>query len=142
MSILRKYKKNIERDRASKLLFIPECYNTLPGSLAVCNYAFLDEKPNPNEINKKMKILMTDISALPSFDSADYIDKTLEYFGMKRAGDLSIALVVGRYNTLFTFWDGTDILPLREDGVFTNTLRDKHSKIIPVDFSNIEKDII
>lgn len=133
---LRKYKRSIAKNNIDKLLFDMNCYTTLPGSLAICNYAFLDkdERPDIKQINSKMNELMKNSKELISFEDPKYIDKTLKYFGMKRASNLSIALVVGKYNTLFSFYDGEKVLPLREDGVMTRTLLDKDSKIIPITF--------
>lgn len=131
MGIYKQIQKNV-RKNINK--FITEMYITLPGSLCVCNYMLCDDKPDINELNKKMKKLMRNPSLLIPFDDENYIDKTLEYFNMKRADNLSIALVVGKYNQLFAPYIDGELYPLREDGIYSNTLKDKNSKIIPIKF--------
>lgn len=122
-----------------KLRFDNCVYTTLPGSLALSCYIVTDwknsdnKKPTWKDISKKTKALMKDPSLLIPFDDPEYIKKTLKYYDMEIPDNFPLALVVGDYNSLFTLYIDGDILPLREDGIFTKTLTHPRN-IIPLEF--------
>lgn len=68
-------------------------------------------------------------------NSPEFIDKVLEYFGLKRPKYFPIAMVISPYNTLFALYDKRKkmLLPLREDGFSGPTLR--YGKIYPIVFN-------
>lgn len=133
MSSLHSMKKEITK---RKLMFDPELYNNMWGSLVICAYILSqDKEKTPFEINKIWHKLKKNPKLVKSgLDDADFIDKTLKLFSIPRPEYFPIAMVQSDFNVLFMpFVDG-NLYPLREDGVFPMTA--SKGKIYPIDFTN------
>ena len=128
---IRKFKKNAARNA---FMFPLEMYTHLAGSIVITSYILNEEKPDLSEIRKKWKYYLRHGLG---FDFSDplYISKVCEKFGVKMFPLDSAAFVVSDLNTLICPYlevkEGEkDILPLREDGYFSRTLR--NGKIYPL----------
>lgn len=113
---LRQIKKNISRN----LLHFPaEMYTDTTGSLIISAYMFTEEKPDIKKLVNKWK--KNDIR----FDDPEYIEKVFSYFNMSfpKIEGLELFMYQSNFNVLFgPVYNGNN-LPIREDGLFSNTYR-------------------
>lgn len=123
------------RKRVTKyggLAFPAEMYANAYGSLAISAYILSAEKPDAKEIARRWRKAGKKGGITWGLDDADFIGKTLAYFGIERPADFPIAMVQSRTNVLFAPFVGGNVLPLREDGLAGLTLRT--GKVYPIDF--------
>ena len=128
---LRKIKKNVAEN---KFLFPLEMYTSLPGSVIITSYILNEEKPDLLEIRKKWKYYTRHGLGF-DFSDPDYIKKVCELFEVEMFPLEFAAFVQSEFNALICPYveveDGRkDILPLREDGYYSRTLR--KGKIYPL----------
>ena len=128
---LRKIKKNVAEN---KFIFPLEMYTSLPGSVIITSYILSEEKPDLLEIRKKWKYYTRHGLG---FDLSDpeYLKKVCEKFEVKMFPLELAAYVQSEFNALICPYveveEGRkDILPLREDGYYSRTLR--KGKIYPL----------
>jgi hypothetical protein len=134
---LRKIKKNVAEN---SFMFPLEMYTSLPGSIVVTsyilNYVLSDgakEKPDLLEIRKKWKSAVRH-----GFDfglkDPEYINKVCDEFGVEHIPLNLAAFVQSDLNALVVPYleiEGEKrIMPLREDGYYSRTLR--KGKIYPL----------
>lgn len=131
MSSLHSMKKEIAKNN---LLFVPEMYNNLLGSVVISAYILSEEKPSLLEIKQKWRQLRKKPKKVDFWlDDPNFIDKALELFEMKRPDYFPVAMVQSDFNALIMPYIDGNIYPLREDGVFPMTA--SKGKIYPIDFS-------
>lgn len=120
-SIAKKIRKNMAK---STLKFPVEMYNNIYGSIAICYYALSEQKVSINHIVSRWKEMKRTNKAPALIQEQNFFEKVLNYFGFEYNDYInnSLALVVSDTNMLVTFFDGTNILPLREDGFVGKTL--------------------
>lgn len=121
---VRKIKKNIAKDY---FIFLPEMYTSLPGSIVITSFILSENKPDVKEIRKKWKYFVRHGFDF-DFSDKDYVQKVCEAFGVKMFPLELAAYVQSEYNALIVPYIEDDkgnknILPLREDGMYTRTLR-------------------
>lgn len=133
MSSLHSMKKEIAK---RNLMFEPDMYNNMWGSVVICAYILSDKKTKtPCEINKWWRVIKKNPGLVDfGLDDADFIDKTLKLFSIPRPEYFPIAMVQSDFNVLFMpYFDG-QLFPLREDGIYPMTA--SKGKIYPIDFTN------
>lgn len=124
-------KKEIAKNN---LLFVPEMYNNLLGSLVISAYILSEEKPSLTETKKIWRQLRKNPKKVDFWiDDPDFIDKALGLFGMKRPDYFPVAMVQSDFNALIMPYIDGKLYPLREDGVFPMTA--SKGKIYPIDFN-------
>lgn len=125
MSVLRKFRKSVEKDM---LMFPLEMYNNTLGSLVITHYILAEVKPDVNAIKKQWKKLRK--SGIDFWlDDPEFVEKGLALFNMKPEYGW-FAMVQSSFNVLFAPYDGQQIFPLREDGMPQQTLT--QGKIYPI----------
>lgn len=120
----RQIRKNIAKNY---FIFEPEMYTSLPGSIVITSYILSEEKPEVKDIRKKWKYFVRHGFNF-DFTDENYISKVCEAFGLKMFPLELAAYVQSEYNALIVPYIEDDkgnknILPLREDGIYTRTLR-------------------
>lgn len=128
---IRKLKKNVA---INSFIFPLEMYTSFPGSIVVTSYILNEEKPDVKAIRKKWKYYLRHGLGF-DFSDPEYIKKVCELFGVKMFPLDLAAFVQSEYNALVCPYieveEGQkEILPLREDGYFSRTLR--KGKIYPL----------
>ena len=128
---IRKLKKNVA---VNAFIFPLEMYTSFPGSIVVTSYILSEDKPDVLAIRKKWKHYLRHGLGF-DFSDPDYIKKVCELFGVKMFPLDLAAFVQSEYNALVCPYieveEGQkEILPLREDGYFSRTLR--KGKIYPL----------
>ncbi len=128
---IRKLKKNVAEN---KFLFPLEMYTSLPGSVIITSYILNEEKPDLLQIRKKWKYYTRHGLGF-DFSDPEYLKKVCEKFEVKMFPIELAAYVQSEFNALICPYieveEGKkDILPLREDGYFSRTLR--KGKIYPL----------
>ena len=128
---IRKLKKNVAEN---KFMFPLEMYTSLPGSVIITSYILNEEKPDLLEIRKKWKYYIRHGLDF-DFSDPDYLKKLCEKFEVKMFPLELAAYVQSEFNALICPYieveEGKkDILPLREDGYYSRTLR--KGKIYPL----------
>ena len=128
---IRKLKKNVAEN---KFMFPLEMYTSLPGSVIITSYILNEEKPDLLEIRKKWKYYLRHGLDF-DFSDPDYIKKVCELFEVEMFPLEFAAFVQSEFNALICPYieveEGRkDILPLREDGYYSRTLR--KGKIYPL----------
>lgn len=120
------------------LTFPADMYNNVYGSLAICAYIFKANKPKAGDIIAKWKYHKSEIYW--GIEDKGFMSKTLKFFGFDgRVGNMPIAFVQSEYNCLFApFVDGV-LLPLREDGIKTYTLR--NGKVYPIVNEKVQENV-
>ncbi len=132
--MLRKYKKAVkEYQNLINLKFPVDMYNNVYGSIIICACMF-STGYNLDEIIRKWKQAKRKNKITWGIDDEKFIEKTLEYFEIKRPEYFPIAFVQSRLNCLFAPYneDEKTIYPLREDGLYSRTLEE--GKIYPINF--------
>ena len=136
---LRAIRKNVAEN---KFLFPMEMYTSFPGSVIITSYILNEEKPDLLEIRKLWKKYVRHGLGF-DFSDKDYLQKVCDLFGIKMFPLELAAFVVSEHNALIAPYiedeEGfRNILPLREDGYFSRTLR--VGKIYPLtDKEKIDK---
>lgn len=126
MASLKQIKKNVKQNH---LMFPVEMYNSLPGSIIITSYILNNERPDLKDVHKKFKYYKRHGFNF-GLEDADYIDKVLKCFDCKPIPYEYAAFVQSDWNALICpFIDG-QIMPLREDGIYTLTLR--KGKVYPL----------
>lgn len=128
MSILRKYKKGLQKN---SLQFPMEMYNNVVGSLVLTHY-----------ILNKMNGVELDVNGIKAtwkhivkkgldfwLDDPDFIKKVLDLFGMEPIYG-KFAMVQSQINVLFLPMIDGQILPIRPDGIYPASART--GKIYPI----------
>ena len=128
---LRKIKKNVAENN---FLFPLEMYTSFPGSIVITSYILNEEKPELLAIRKKWKYFLRHGLDF-DFSDPDYIKKVCELFEVEMFPLEYAAFVQSEFNALICPYveveEGRkDILPLREDGYYSRTLR--KGKIYPL----------
>ena len=127
---LRKIKKSVAENN---FLFPLEMYTSFPGSVIITSYILNEEKPDLLEIRKKWKHYVRHGLGF-DFSDPDYIKKVCELFEVKEFPLDCAAFVQSEFNALICPYveieKQKEILPLREDGYFSRTLR--KGKIYPL----------
>jgi hypothetical protein len=128
---LRKIKKNVAEN---KFIFPLEMYTSFPGSIIVTSYILSNDKPDVLAIRKKWKYYTRHGLGF-DFSDPDYIKKVCELFEVEMFPLEFAAFVQSEFNALICPYieveEGKkDILPLREDGYYSRTLR--KGKIYPL----------
>ena len=132
MSSLHSMKKEIAKNN---LMFAPEMYNNLLGSVIISAYILSEEKPSLLEIKQKWRQLIKKPKMVDFWlDDPNFIDKSLELFGIKRPDYFPVAMVQSDFNALIMPYIDETLYPLREDGVFPMTA--SKGKIYPINFTN------
>ena len=120
--------------KCEKLIFPIEMYNNIYGSIVICGFIFSEQPVEIKDIIKKWNATVKNKGKNIKWGIEDpkIIDKTLQYFGIKRPDNFPIAFVQSNVNCLFApFVDG-NLLPLREDGYMGHTL--SIGKVYPLSF--------
>lgn len=129
-----------KKTQLQSLMFPSDMYNNVYGSVIVCGYIFSsnEEKPSCSEIVSRWKttVKKKGKGITWGIDDKDFIDKTLEYFGMKRPINFPIAFIQSSTNCLFAPYLDGKVYPLREDGFMGHTL--STGKVYPVEFDSEE----
>ena len=128
---IRKLKKNVAEN---KFIFPLEMYTSLPGSVIITSYILNEEKPDLLQIRKKWKYYTRHGLGF-DFSDPEYLKKLCEKFEVKMFPLELAAYVQSEFNALICPYveveEGRkDILPLREDGYYSRTLR--KGKIYPL----------
>ena len=128
---LRKIKKNVAEN---SFLFPLEMYTSFPGSIIITSYMLSNDKPDVLQIRKKWKYYLRHGLGFV-FSDPDYIRKVCELFEVEMFPLGLAAYVQSEFNALICPYieveEGKkDILPLREDGYYSRTLR--KGKIYPL----------
>ena len=128
---MRKIKKNVAEN---SFLFPLEMYTSFPGSVIITSYILNEEKPDLLQIRKKWKYYTRHGLGF-DFSDPDYLKKLCEKFGVKMFPLELAAYVQSEFNALICpYFEDEEgfktILPLREDGYFSRTLR--KGKIYPL----------
>lgn len=132
--MLRKYRKQI-RQNCISLKFPFDMYSNVYGSVVICACMFSDSASyDVREIARKWKNAKRTNKITWGLSDEKFIDKTLEFFGLKRPESFPIAFVQSDLNCLFAPYDDENkcVLPLREDGVYSMTLQ--NGKVYPINF--------
>lgn len=122
MSVLRKYRKTIEK---TNLYFDPEMYNNIVGSLVLSHYVLSllkGEAVDKENIKKVWKKLKKGNSLDFWLDDKDFIPKVLSMFDMKPYYN-EFCYIQSEYNVLFLPYVDCQVIPIREDGIFPFTAR-------------------
>ena len=130
---LRKIKKNVAENN---FLFPLEMYTSFPGSVIITSYILTEDKSKVDLLNirKKWKHYLRHGLDF-DFSDPDYIKKVCELFEVEMFPLEFAAYVQSEFNALICPYveveEGRkDILPLREDGYYSRTLR--KGKIYPL----------
>ena len=128
-------KRTAKKIKPAKLMFPVSMYNTPHGSLIVSAYMLSRDKENfpVDDICKKWKALEKNPEVFPTWiDDKEFINKTFDFFNVKRPEYFPIAMFAGDINMLFAPYVNNTVWPLREDGFMGPTLR--HGKIYPIEW--------
>ena len=128
---IRKIKKNVAENA---FMFPLEMYTHLVGSVVITAYILAENKPDKVAIRKKWKYVLR-YGLDFDFSDPEFIKKVCEVFEVPMFPLDCAAYVQSEFNALITPYleleEGhKDILPLREDGYFSRTLR--KGKIYPL----------
>lgn len=129
-------KKMSKKMENKGLIFPTSMYNTALGSVVVSAYV-LSKNKEEYDI-PSIKKLWNKIDKNPmkyikfGFDE-NFIDNSLNLFGIKRPKDFPIAMVISKFNTLFAPYIDGELYPIREDGFIPPTY--KLGKVYPIDFN-------
>ena len=127
---IRKLKKNVA---VNAFIFPLEMYTSFPGSIVVTSYILSEDKPDVLAIRKKWKYYLRHGLDF-DFSDPEYIKKVCDLFEVKQFPLDCAAFVQSEFNALICPYveieGNKEILPLREDGYFSRTLR--KGKIYPL----------
>ena len=131
---IRRIKKNVQKMADNRLYFPVEMYSNVYGSLLISammtsseNLAKrADVKKKWQEVKKNKVLIDWD------FSDEKFIDKTLDFFGLKKPEYFPIAFVQWGSNAVFAPYIDGVVYPIREDGLKGAILR--KGKIYPISF--------
>lgn len=126
MSKLKSMKKQITKN---VLRFPMDMYVTFPGSVIITSYILSDNKPSVAAIKKAWRLYKSKGTDF-AFDDPDYIHKLLKLFNMPAIDEAMTAFVQSDFNALLVPYIDGNIMPLREDGIYTRTLQ--KGKVYPL----------
>ena len=131
---IRRIKKNVQKMADNQLYFPVEMYSNVYGSLLIS--AMMTDSDNLEkraDVKKKWQEVKKN-KALIDWDFSDekFIDKTLDFFGLKKPEDFPIAFVQWGSNAVFAPYIDGVVYPIREDGLKGAILR--KGKIYPISF--------
>lgn len=133
--------KSIKKTITKNTLRFPVAmYSDTLGSLGIVGWMFTPEenRPKVSEMKSKWKKLLK--GEVPvDFTQSDFIEKGLEWFGMKKPDCFPVAFVQSEWNAVFTPFINGQILPNREDGFIIQTLQ--KGKIYPLDWEKDGNDL-
>lgn len=127
--MLRRFRKQVKK---SNLRFAPEMYNNILGSLVITHYMLNKlegNEPDVEAIKAKWKQLVKKGNLDFWLDDKEFIPKALALFDMKPIYG-KFAMCQSALNTLFMPYIDEQVLPIREDGIYANTV--VHGKIYPI----------
>ena len=129
MSILRKYKKGLQKNN---LQFPMEMYTNVVGSLVLTHYVLNKLNGVELDVNGIKATWKHIVKKGLDFwlDDPDFIKKVLELFGMEPIYG-RFAMVQSQTNLLFLPYIDEQILPIRSDGIYPNSAL--HGKIYVID---------
>ena len=118
----------------SRLYFPTEMYSNVYGSLLISAMMTNSENLEKRADVKKKWQEVKKNKALIDWDFSDekFIDKSLDFFGLKKPEDFPIAFVQLGSNAVFAPYIDGVVYPIREDGLKGAILR--RGKIYPVSF--------
>ena len=129
MASLKQIKKSVTNN---SLLFPREMYNTLQGSIVITSYILNNERPDLLDLKKKWKKAVKHGISVNSEET--FIQDILKFFDCPPIPYEYAAYVTyceGKYsNSLVAPYVNGELLPLREDGFLSMTLR--KGKIYPL----------
>ena len=122
----------------NQLYFPTEMYSNVYGSLIIS--AMMTDSENLEkraDVKKKWQEVKKN-KALIDWDFSDekFIEKTLDFFGLKKPDDFPIAFVQWGSNAVFAPYIDGVVYPIREDGLKGAILR--KGKIYPISFKEKE----
>ncbi len=131
---IRRIKKNVQKMADNQLYFPVEMYSNVYGSLLISAMMTNSENLEKRADVKKKWQEVKKNKALIDWDFSDekFIDKTLEFFGLKKPCDFPIAFVQLGSNAVFAPYIDGVVYPIREDGLKGAILR--KGKIYPISF--------
>lgn len=139
MASLNKVRKNVRKMADEKLYFPLEMYSNVYGSLLIS--AMMTDKDNfekKADVKKKWREVQKKNSLIDwTIQDEKFIEKTLDYFGLKKPCNFPIAFVQLGRNAVFAPYIDDTLYPIREDGLKGAILR--KGKIYPIDFKENEK---
>lgn len=131
----RSIKKSITKNT---LRFPTAMYSDMLGSLGICGWMFTDEQNRPKVSSMKRKWIKILKGEVPvDFTQPDFIEKGLEFWGIKKPETFPVAFVQSEWNAVFAPYVDGQVLPNREDGYAIATLR--KGKIYPLDWNKKEE---
>lgn len=131
---IRQIKKNVQKMADNQLYFPIEMYSNVYGSLLISSMMTNSENFGKKEDVKKKWQEVKKNKALIDWDISDenFINKTLDFFGLKKPENFPIAFVQLGSNAVFAPYINGVVYPIREDGVKGTILR--KGKIYPISF--------
>ena len=131
---IRRIKKNVQKMADNQLYFPVEMYSNVYGSLLISAMMTNSENMAKRADVKKKWQEVKKNKALIDWDFSDenFIDKTLDFFGLKKPDNFPIAFVQLGSNAVFAPYIDGVVYPIREDGLKGAILR--KGKIYPVSF--------
>lgn len=131
---IRRIKKNMQKMADNQLYFPVEMYSNVYGSLLISAMMTNSENLEKRADVKKKWQEVKKNKALIDWDFSDekFIDKTLDFFGLKKPEHFPIAFVQLGSNAVFAPYIDGVVYPIREDGLKGAILR--NGKIYPVSF--------
>ena len=131
---IRRIKKNVQKMADNQLYFPVEMYSNVYGSLLIS--AMMTDRENLEkraDVKKKWQEVKKNKTLIDwDFSDEKFIDKTLDFFGLKKPDDFPIAFVQLGSNAVFAPYIDGKIYPIREDGLKGAILR--KGKIYPISF--------
>ena len=131
---IRQIKKNMQKMADNHLYFPTEMYSNVYGSLIIS--AMMTDSENLEkraDVKKKWQEVKKNKTLIDwDFSDEKFIDKTLDFFGLKKPADFPIAFVQWGSNAVFAPYIDGVVYPIREDGLKGAILR--KGKIYPISF--------
>lgn len=134
-------KMQIKKIKSDKLMFPVDMYNNVYGSVVISAVMMSPhlKKKDRDAIIKKWNYAVDNPDDINwTLSDKKFVDKTLEYFGVKRPEIFPLAFIQSELNCLFAIYDKNtkEVYPLREDGIMGYTLR--AGKVYPINFDSEE----
>lgn len=131
---IRQIKKNMQKMADNQLYFPTEMYSNVYGSLLIS--AMMTDSENLEkraDVKKKWQEVKKNKTLIDwDFSDEKFIDKTLDFFGLKKPADFPIAFIQLGSNAVFAPYIDGVVYPIREDGLKGAILR--KGKIYPISF--------
>ena len=131
---IRQIKKNMQKMADNQLYFPTEMYSNVYGSLLISAMMTNSENLEKRaDVKKKWQEVKKNKTLIDwDFSDEKFIDKTLDFFGLKKPEDFPIAFVQWGSNAVFAPYIDGVVYPIREDGLKGAILR--KGKIYPISF--------